>query len=45
MGAVIVVANQGNIKAKTIDDLVDFAVGNILGQLKIKHHLQPRGGE
>lgn len=46
MDAVIVDANPGFYnKPESIDDLVDFVVGKILDQLKIKNNLQPRWGE
>ena len=38
MGAVIMDVNSAFCNnAKTIDDLVDFVIGKILGQMKIKH--------
>ena len=46
MGAVIMDVNSAFCNnAKTIDDLVDFVIGKILGQLKIKHQLLPWWGE
>ena len=46
MGAVIMDVNSAFCNnAKTINDLVDFVIGKILGQLKIKHQLLPWWGE
>ena len=46
MDAVIVDANPGFYnRPKSVDDIVDFVVAKILGQLGLEHELQPKWGE